>query len=286
MLILLLPLSAFSQGIKMREYKVGTETEYRLTSESYNNDKFSGKSISVARLTVVADSAILSEEIKWLSKTSFSDKDTINKDKAAQSIDPYRISLLPTGKILLPKLNNPEMVGDITDLNTFFVAVSPALHIDSLNRKSPVYKNEKTTSGNFADGVRILKGSDCTEVTQTLVKKTKKYTIVKTDFLPPLANCLVPLLDTIAKKVLEYPNNFQMVQNAQAGKVNLIWGNESFTIITKIDNKDGKVLDATMTNVLNLRMRINASADLQTYAVEIPYKILRNLKLELIKETK
>lgn len=281
LIIFLIPFSLYSQTVKLRQYHLGTETKYMLTSESWYNDKFSGKSVSLAKLTVVKDSAAFSEEIKWLGKTSFSPTDTINHDSTAQTIKPYRISLSPGQKVWLPKLNNPEMVGDITDLNTFFVAVSPALYVQKLSAKNPVFKNEGKLQGNFADGVMIIKGTDCIEVTQTLIKKTRKYCLVKTDFLPPADFCLIPLADTISKKIFEFPNNFQMMQKMTGDKVNLLWGNESFTIITKIDNKDGKILDATMTNTLSLRMRVNASSDLQTYVVEIPYKISRNLKLQL-----
>jgi len=281
LVILLIPVAAAAQKIPFRQYRAGKTTVYTLTSESYNNNKFSGKSISRAKLTVIKDTAGFAEAIQWLGKTHFSSKDTVNLDSTAQKIKPYTISLSPGKKVLLPRLDNAEMVGDITDLNTFFVAVSPALNMQKLSAANPVFTNEKYAEGNFADGVKIIKGSDCIRVTQTLVKISKKYTVIKTDFLPPVTSCLTPLLDTISKKTFEHPNNFQMVQQSAGGKVNLLWGNESFTITSTIDNKDGKLLEATMTNTLQLRMRINAAPDLQTYDFELPYTISRNLKLEL-----
>jgi hypothetical protein len=57
-----------------------------------------------------------------------------------------------------------------------------------------------------------------------------------------------------------------------------------FTITSKIDNKTGAIIEANMENALNLQMRYNASKDLQSYAVQLPVKIKRSLKLELIKE--
>lgn len=44
------------------------------------------------------------------------------------------------------------------------------------------------------------------------------------------------------------------------------------------------IIDASMENTLNLQMRYNSSKDLQTYAVQMPVKIKRVLKLQLIKE--
>lgn len=278
------PLVSFSQQMPYRTYKKGTVLNYRLTSESYQNNKFSGKSIAMAKTEVVQDSGKLYEEISWQSKTSYGEKDTTNRDGIAQSIRPYRISLLPDGNVPLPKLDNAIMVGEITDLNTFFVAISPKLNMHKLSRKAPVFVNEKTVEGNFAEGTSILKGSDCIQTTQKLIKRKRKYTIVETSFLPPEQSCLTPLIDTIAAKTFEFPNNFQMVQKAGPGTVNLLWGNESFVVTCKIDNRDGKILSATMTNELNLRMRVNASPELKNYAVEMPFRITRNLKLELISE--
>ncbi len=66
-----------------------------------------------------------------------------------------------------------------------------------------------------------------------------------------------------------------MVRKAWKDNANLLWGTESFTIITKLDNQDGKILEATMTNTLDL-------PNLQTFTMEMPFKILRKLTLTLI----
>lgn len=281
---LFLPLGSFSQIIPYRQYKPGEVNKYKLTSEVYRNDKFAGKIISVAELRAVKDSAFVSEEIKWLSKVSFTLKDTINLNSTAQKVQPYKISLSPNGKVPLPKLTIPEMVGDITDLNTFFVAIAPALNIQKLTKSDPDFKNAEPRQGNFADSLVILYGTDCIEVTQHLLEATKKYVIVRTDFTPPASFCLKPLLDTMAVNLFDHPNNFQMIQKGAADKVNVLWGVESFSITSKIDLKIGKLLEATMTNALNLRMRYNTSKDLKSYAVEMPITIKRDLKLELLDE--
>jgi len=284
MLICLAPLISFSQTIPYRQYKPGETYKYKLTTETYRSDKFTGSEVAVSEHKIVKDSGILAEEIRWLAKTSFNIKDTVIADKIAQQVKPYRISLSPKGAVLLPKLTIPEMVGNITDLNTFFVAVSPKLNIHKLSSKDSVYKNEKPVQGNFGDSIRILYGTDCITVTQHLLSTTKKYSVVRTDFAPPAGFCLDPLLDTIAKKSFDQPNNFQMIQKGTAGKVNLFWGVESFTITSTIDNKTGQVIDALMTNILSLRMRYDSSPDLKSYAVEMPIAIKRVVKLELLKE--
>jgi hypothetical protein len=53
--------------------------------------------------------------------------------------------------------------------------------------------------------------------------------------------------------------------------------------MSKIDNQNGQIVEASMDNRLKLRMRYNASPDLKTYDVEMPVTLRRNLKLELLK---
>lgn len=284
LLIFLLPMISFSQTVRYRQYKPGEISRYKLTAEVYRDDKFTGKSVSISEHKVVEGSGALVEKISWLSKISFTPGDTTNLDSIAKRVNPYNISLSPRGKVILPKLTIPEMVGDITDLNTFFVAIAPALNIHKLSSKTPTFINDKPIQGNFADGIKILYGTDCIEVTQHLSSTTKKYSVIRTDFTPPAFFCLTPLLDTIAKKTFDHPNNFQMIQKGTGDKVNLFWGVETFTITSKIDNKNGQVIEAAMTNVLTLRMRYGSSQDLKNFAIEMPIRIKRNLSLELVRE--
>ena len=256
-----------------------TTYKYKLTTEVDRGGRKS-KTVSIAELTTVNNKNSV-YEVRWVSKISY-EKDTLILDSIAQKVKPYTISLSPKGSVALPKLTIPEMTGEITDLNTFFVALSPALNSQKLTVYSPVYVNNKLLHENFADGVYILQGSDCIQVTQTLLKTTGRYSVIKTEFVPPSSFCLVPLLDTIAHISFDSPNNFQMLQKAGSDKVNLLWGMESFTVVSTIDNKSRRILEATMENNLNLRMRYNASTDLRAYAAEIPFAIKRKLKLELL----
>ncbi|MEP6677161.1 MAG: hypothetical protein ABJA78_18515 [Ferruginibacter sp.] len=282
LLISLIPVFSFSQ-VNYRLYKEGDRFKYRLTSEVYRNDKFTGKTVSISEHTIVKDSGFLSEEVKWLHKTSYTSKDTINVDSIAQKIRPYKISLSSKGKVLLPGLIVPEMVGDITDLNTFYVAVAPALNAQKLSSENPIFINDKLKQGNFADSIEVLYGTDCLEVTQKLISTNKKYTAIETSFAPPSSLCLTPLLDSIAKKSFSHFNNIEFIRKSEGGKVNLFWGVETFTITSKVSKVNGQIIEASMSNFLTLKMRYNASPDLKTYAIEMPVTIKRILTLELLK---
>lgn len=282
-MVFLMPAIVFSQ-IPTRKYKAGDTYKYKLITEAWRNANYSGKTVSIAEHHVVNDGKSLAEEIKWISKVNYNDKDTVLFDSIARQVTPYRISLLPGGPVLLPKLSIPDMVGEVTDLNTFFVAVAPASNAHKVSAKNPIFQNTALREGNFADSVFILYGTDCIEVSQHFIAADKKFTTIRTDFTPPASFCLTPLLDTVTKKMHDQPNNFQMIQKGTGDKVNFFWGVESFSITSKIDNKTGAIVEANMENTLNLQMRYNSSKDLQSYAVQVPVKIKRRLKLELMKE--
>src|SRR5262249_7094041 len=145
------PIFCFSQTVPYRQYKPGETYKFRLTSEVNRNNSFSAKMVSVSEHKVVKDSGILAEEIRWLSKKTFTSKDTTSTDSIARKVNPYRISLSPKGKVPLPKLTIPEMTGDITDLNTFFVAIAPALNAQQLSSQKTTITGHEPREGNFAD---------------------------------------------------------------------------------------------------------------------------------------
>ena len=276
------PLFSFAQTIPYRQYKKGEVFTYRLSTEVYRNEKRSATSVSVSKHTVVKEGDLFSELVAFIKKMSYNGKDTVQLDSLAQKVTPYKISLSPKGKVLLPKLTVPEMTGEITDLNTFYVALSPALEAQKLTASQPVVQTDKLRQGNFADSIEILYGTDCLQVSQKLISTGKDVTVVETTFAPPASFCLTPLLDTIAKKTAGQFNNIQFIRKAEGGKVNVFWGVETFVITSKINNRNGQLLEASMLNNLNLRMRYNAAPDLTSYAVELPITIRRVLKLELI----
>lgn len=269
----------FSQHTRI--YKESERYRYRLTTESFRNNQPDAKSIAVSQHTIIKDSGQWAEEIKWLSKITCTKTDTLFYDSLAQRVPSYLISLAAGNKVALPPLTIPEMTGEITDLNTFYVAVSPALHSQLLTRKLRFF-TDSILHGNFADGKQILKGEDCIQVTQTLVKRNNRTIVIRTSFLPLGQRCIDPYTDTVGKQLFNTPNNFQMIRKSAGDRVNLFWGVEQFVITSTIERRTGLLLKADMVNLLELRMRVNATADLKNYDAEIPLTIRRELRLELL----
>jgi hypothetical protein len=267
-----------------RQYKVGDVYHYSLTTESLYNDKWNSTTVVVLELKVVKDSAgIPFDEVRHTSKIEMTPKDTVDKSAEARAAKPYRISLYPGGSLTIPPIEVPGLTGAITDFITFFVAVSPQSLVTTLQKKGDSLVNKDLAKGNFANGRTILVGDDCLAITARIVDISIKEVKLRTDFMPPATPCLTYLLEDMSKQVVEgVPNNFQMVQPAGNGKYNVQFGNEQFTINSVMKREDGKIKWATMSNTLQLKLRMNCDSTYKNCSMEVPFKIQRNLKLELL----
>lgn len=267
-----------------RKYKMGETYRYQLTTNVRHNEKWVSTNISICELKVVPDSnGIPYDEIRWLSSKEFTIKDTIDNTKEALSVRPYRISLDPRGRLLIPAIDIPSMTGSITDFNTFFVAVGPQLGATKLQKTGDSLEKGEPVKGNFSNGKNILQGEDCLLVSVKMTEETTKNVLLKTSFLPPSHPCLSYITpDMLTPVVGDTLNNFQMVMPAGNGQYNVQYGREYFYINSRIRKSDGKIEEAGMSNTLHLKVRIHCGADYKACQMEVPFVIERTLKLELL----
>lgn len=288
---LLFSLSAIAQEnnsniIFGRKYTGNEVYRYRLTTYSYFNNQLTAKAVAICELKVVDDGGVPYDEIRWLSKKEYH-TDSTDLTKEANAVQPYRISLHPKGKLAIPALNNARMTGEITDFNTFFVAVSPLMGIASLKKTGDSFTKPDVVKGNFANGKDILKGEDCLQVTLTWLAETATDVTVQSAFLPPAQNCLnyfLPEFSTpVAKDTI---NNFQMVRLYGKGDnfFGVMYGKENFTITSTVRKTDGKIRHAVMENLLLLKGKMQCDEALKNCVITLPAAstIYRKLELELI----
>lgn len=267
-----------------RKYKTGDAYRYRMTTEVTHNGKWQSTIIAVCELKVATENNIPYDEVKWVSKKVITAKDTTDFPKEIQNTAPYRISLHPKGKLDIPPIDEPGMVGEITDFNTFFVAISPKMGIDSLHIPGYIFRKPESLQGNFANGKDILKGDDCLQVSSHYAGKEKNDVSIITDFIPPSTPCLRFLSPEMAAPVSgDSLNNFQMVRAGAGGKVNLFSGREKFRINSVVESKEGKLVRASMINQLTLKLKLNCDADYTNCQHTMPYNIERKITLELLR---
>ena len=276
--------SAIEKSAVARKYQPGEHYQYRLTTNVFHNDVWQSKIIAVCELRVITDSAgIPYEEIHWISKKEITAKDSTDHTAEALQVKPYRISLHPNGQMNLPKIEVAGMTGEITDFNTFIVAISPKLGINNLKKKGDVYIHKEVVKGDFSNGKDIIKGNDCLVVKATLKEVNNENVMIETSFLPPTDSCLHFLTDDMNKPVSpDTLNNFQMVKPFASNRYNVLYGKEYFIINSIIQKKDGKLKQATMVNRLLLKIKVYCDDHYANCQSTMPFNILRNLKLELL----
>jgi len=267
-----------------RKYKEGEIYRYRLTMEELHDGKFDHKNIAVCELKVIKNSlGIYNDEVRWVSRKTINEKDSIDATKEALLVKPYLISLDPKGKIDLPKIEIPEMTEPIQDFNTFFVAASSMVGATKLTNKGDSILNKEGVIADFSNGSFILKGEDCIAFSVKMTDCTNDQVMIRTTFFPPVKSCLTFLTPDMNTPVVPNTiNNFQMVMQTAPDKYLVQYGREFFYVNSTIQKSDGKIIHATMFNQLNLKMKINCDKDYKDCQFEMPFTEVRNLILELL----
>jgi hypothetical protein len=200
-----------------------------------------------------------------------------------RELPPYRISLHPNGGIRLPTLEVPSMTGMLTDLNTFFVAISPRVGIEKVNKIGESYVNPTLLYGDWSNAGTTSLGQDCTQLKITLSALSTGLVTFQSDFLPPSENNMKFNKNWMIPPVTPgTANNFQMLKSNPDGTLSALWGNERYTVITKIDRSSGRILSAIMENDLKLKMRNGCDRELDSCGAELPVVMHRDVLLESI----
>ena len=267
-----------------RKYKEGEIYRYRLTMEELHDGKFDHKNIAVCELKVIKNSlGVYNDEVRWVSRKTINEKDSIDATKEALLVKPYLISLDPKGKIDLPKIEIPEMTEPIQDFNTFFVAASSMVGATKLTNKGDSILNKEGVIADFSNGSFILKGEDCIAFSVKMTDCTNDQVMIRTTFFPPVKSCLTFLTPDMNTPVVPNTiNNFQMVMQTAPDKYLVQYGREFFYVNSTIQKSDGKIIHATMFNQLNLKMKINCDKDYKDCQFEMPFTEVRSLILELL----
>jgi hypothetical protein len=265
-----------------RHYQEGEKYKYKLSATKKINDKFQSQEIGISS-HVVSLIGTPAEEVSWISLRSKTPGGETNLDEDAKKVSSYRISLHPNGSVLLPKMDVPSMIGMVTDLNTFFVAISPKVGIEKVKRIGETYVASSPLRGNWSNPATIPMGLDCTELKITILAINPDLAVLQSEFLPPAKNEIEFKADWMIPAVTPgVPNNFQMLKKNPNHRLSVLWGNERFTVVTKIDRLSGRIISATMDNYLTLRMRNECDEELSDCGPALPLTIHRDLLLELV----
>jgi hypothetical protein len=253
-----------------RSYRDGESFSYEMTTRAFHNGQLTGATRAISVHSVNANT----ETIRWVSLI----ESEVDHTDIAQQVAPYTVSLAEGGSLDLPPLDFPAMTGSITDLHTFYVAVSERLGLSGLTAVGDSTVSDALI-GDWADGEDILLGKDCTRATLTLIERTADTATLEARFTPPSEPCFEPAYDWMSERIdASLPNNFQQVRVNGEQRM-AMWGLEQFSVRVVIDRDSGRILSGTLENLLQLTIRGGCTAELSNCQFETPMEIRRHVEL-------
>ncbi len=235
----------------------------------------------------VPEEGVPRERISFTSLTKRTTEGTEDLSQAIAKFPAYETSVAATSSpalSALPDLTGWDMgvVGPVTDLHTFLIAVSHQVGADRLTRLGETFTTGEAAKASWANGENIPVGEDCIQISVTLLELNAETAVYETRFMPPADACLEPLKPWMEAPVVEgTPNNFQQ-QMMMGPMAAAMWGREQFIITSTVRRADGRILSATMDNPLTLRLKVGCDPNLDSCKHEMPMTIHRKLQLELL----
>jgi hypothetical protein len=229
-----------------RRYLAGEKYAYELKALTEGE---STALAAVAEVEVRMDADVPYERIRWV---SLKDGDT-DESEAARRVPPTEFSLARRGSLQFTKpTDNPKMLGPVTDLYTFYFAVSPLAGIENVSQDGEEYVRPEPITGDWSDGKDYLVGQSHVEVRMRLVKAGPDRVTYQTAFVPT-HGLRTETAWMSAPVCAGQPNNFQMIRRQGDGYV-AVWGCEEFKVETEVGARTGRILSAHMDDRLTWKL--------------------------------
>lgn len=232
---------------------------------------------AVARQTSYVNNGVGGDQIQWTSLEAGGQ----DLDSEAQAFPAYDLSLDPKAAdgLSLPSTQDaPDLHGPVTDLETFYVALSGKTGIGNADRVGQSYADPNLLSGDFSTAADPV-GQDLTQLTTTLTSLSAHQATFTSTFEPPVQGGLTMTASFMNAPVCgSTPNNFELVEGTGSAYIAL-WGCEQFTTTTTVNRATGAILSAQMANPLQLDYTSCQDAALTECQPTEPVTQLRSVQL-------
>ena len=213
------------------------------------------------------------------------------KSNAGMSLSPQSLNLRQTLSLdpgvipSLPALNQvqPFLIGPITDMMTFYSDLWLAQHQQNLERAGDHTYVKLGMPASWADGSRVVLGQDSIDFDLTVkdVDTTKHSATLLVRHVPPAEPKVELPAAWMHTPVADTPNNFIDVQKTDAGKFAAEVGKETFDVEIKVSLPDGKILAASLDNIVLVSRRECSDAAFTDCGEANRHTIHRTIELAL-----
>ena len=270
--------SAQSASPLARHYTEGEKLSYSMKGD---ND---GWTYEVQATAVVKKDAAghFVEEYAW---SDFKSNAPMSLSPASLSFR-QPLSLDPAISPSVPNLSSvqPFLIGPITDLLTFYSDLWLAIRQSDLKRAGDHAYVKFGGPSSWADGTYVVLGEDSIDFDLTLMDlnpTTQVASLLVRHVPPPQPKVKLPAA-WMQTPVADTPNNFVDVKGKNpAGKFVAQVGKETFDVEIKISLKDGKILSATLNNLVNTRQRECSDAEFKDCGESSAHQIHRQIQIHI-----
>jgi len=214
------------------------------------------------------------------------------KSNAAMTLSPasldfrQTLSLDPAIQPSIPNLSQiqPFLIGPVTDLLTFYADLWLAIRQSDLKRPGDHAYVKVGTPASWADGTYVILGEDSIDFDLTLkeLNPTSNVATLLVRHVPPPEPKVKLPAPWMSVPVAGMPNNWVQVRKDQSGKYEAGAGKETFDVELRISLKDGKILSATLDNLVQTRRRECSDAALLDCGQPVDHQIHRQIELQLV----
>jgi len=196
-----------------------------------------------------------------------------------------QLTLDPGHKPIFPNLSqvDPRLVGPLTDMLTFYVDVRLVVKDGKLVHPGDHFYLKHGTPASWADGHYTLIGESSIDFDLTLKNIDRAHntaTLLVRHVPPEKPEARLPA-EWMLQPVADTPNNWSQVQKAGEGKYEAAAGKEIFDDEIVLSLADGKILSATMDNVVKTVERECIDAAVTQCGPPKPHSIRRQIEVSL-----
>jgi hypothetical protein len=274
------PPPAAAQNPLHRQYREGETLVYRMTgvNESWH-------------YTIQADGVVKKdgagayfEEYQWSHMES--DGQALKLSEANATFR-QRITLDPNQNPTMPDLSKVDrsLIGPITDWMTFYADLWLGNKLGQLKKAGDhFYFRNPMPASSWADGTHVLVGESATDFDLTLksVDAAAGTAVLVVRHVPPEKSAVQLPAAWMQAPVGDAPNNWIGVQKTQDGKISASVGQETFTVELKVSLADGKILSASLDNLVKTVERICEDDALTKCTDPKPHEISRTIDIALV----
>jgi hypothetical protein len=270
-----------SRNPLVRHYREGETLSYLMTGRNQDLHRTLHYQVKTDGAVKKNSAGVFYEEYRWsdlsvnqahvdLPEASVQFRESVSLDRAFEMHVPNMGGL------------DPILIGPVADLLNFYADLSLAMRQSSLVHAGDHVDVSNGIINSWADGRYTIIGEDAIdfEITLKSVDKTSQVAVLAVRHLPPEKSAIKLPAAWMHNPVADTSNNWVQVTRSQSGQFSGAVGKETIDVELKVSLDSGRILSATMDNVVEVSERPCTDAALAHCGEPVRYQIRRRIEMQ------